>query len=111
MIEKKQGWILAEAEFITERELIEKIKEKKNEQKGDREIKKLLNQEEEDEGFEIYPEDLTPIYRKVRFKLEDVENFKECTTSVKLVEVTFRHSDEFFVLKCTIDQFDKVFFD
>lgn len=112
MIKTKQGWIFAEAEFIKERDLMEKIQEKKQEIVAEKKFNELMNKDDEvEESFSIYPEDLTPVYRQVRFLKEDVRNYKECIEDQGLTEVTFKFDDDFFVVKATIEEFDKVFFD
>lgn len=128
MIKNKQGWILAEAEFIQEREVFEKVQEKKKEIKKSKKLKSKEELEEErveriihgdsekeedhdDIEFAIYPEDLTPVYRKVRFQKEAVEQFSESVDNENLTMVTFKFGDEVLFLKCTIEEFDKVFFE
>lgn len=111
MIEQKQGWIFAEAEFFTERELIEKMQEKKKETKGDRELKRLLSKDDEEESDQfIFPEDLTPIYRKIRFLKSDVLNYKECISNSKFIDVCLKYEEGFTTLNCSVEEFDKVFF-
>ena len=113
MVIQKLGWIFAQAEFIQERELIEKIQEKKAEKKGDKKVNRLIGKDDEDddEGFTIFPEDLTPTYRKVRFLKEDVKNWMQSVDDENLTAVTLKFEDTMYFLKCSIEEFDKVFFE
>ena len=112
MVTNKQGWILADAEFVQERELLEKIQEKKAEKKEDRKLNKLLDRDEqEDDEFTIFPEDLTPIYRQVRFAKKDVKSWMQSVDDVKITAVSMEFDETVYFLKCTIEEFDKVFFE
>jgi len=127
MVTSKQGWILAEAEFIHEREIFEKVQEKKKEIKKSKKkskeeleeerINRLISgdpekeEEQEDVEFAIYPEDLTPVYKKVRFKKEDVESWQEAIDATHLVEVNFKFAEKVLFINCSIEEFDTVFFE
>ena len=108
MIERKQGWILGLAKFYKQEDVKEKLQEAQEEAERGRVTSGS-------EATMLFPEfdEVIPEWRKIRIERGMVrdyqEEIEECP-EYKEVLVTMRYGDQ-FVFKCTIEEFDKVFFE
>jgi len=108
MIERKQGWILGLAKFYKQEDVKEKLQEAQEEAERGRVTSGS-------EATMLFPEfhEVIPEWRKIRIERDMImdyqEEIEECP-EYKEVLVNMRYGES-FVFKCTIEQFDKVFFD